>query len=79
MKISEIKDIKKFFDVVDQCTGKVEVVSPEGDYIVLNSQLSHFVLTALAEKKDTLLDTLEIHCEKPEDLALFIKYTMEGC
>lgn len=53
------------------------VVSPEGDNIVLNSQLCRFVLTALVQSGDTLLDTLELHCENPDDAALFIKYMME--
>ena len=31
MKVSNIKDIQKFFDVVDSCAGKVELVTGEGD------------------------------------------------
>ena len=59
--------------------GKVEVVSPEGDCIVLNSKLCRFVLTALADKKDSILDSLELRCENPEDMTMFIKFMMEGC
>ena len=70
MKINRIKDFESFFKGVD-------IVSPEGDNIVLNSQLCRFVLTALVQSGDTLLDTLELHCENPDDAALFIKYMME--
>ena len=31
MKVSNIKDIEKFFDVVDSCEGRVELVTGEGD------------------------------------------------
>ena len=31
MKIQNITDVEKFFEVVDQCKGTVELVSPEGD------------------------------------------------
>ena len=31
MKVSNIKDIEKFFEVVDSCQGKVELVTGEGD------------------------------------------------
>ena len=31
MKVSNIKDIDKFFEVVDSCDGKVELVTGEGD------------------------------------------------
>lgn len=74
MKINMIKDFNKFFEVVDQCKGKVSVVSPEGDNIVLNSKLCRFVLVALAEKKDAILDDLELKCDNPEDVALFVNF-----
>ena len=74
MKINMIKDFNKFFEVVDQCKGKVSVVSPEGDNIVLNSKLCRFVLAALAEKKDAILDDLELKCDNPEDVALFVNF-----
>ena len=35
MKVSNIKDIQKFFDVVDSCAGKVELVTGEGDRLNL--------------------------------------------
>ena len=31
MKVMGIKDIDKFFEVVDSCKGKVELVTGEGD------------------------------------------------
>ena len=40
MKVSNIKDIQKFFDVVDSCAGKVELVTGEGDRLNLKSKLS---------------------------------------
>ena len=39
MKINRIKDFESFFKVVDKCKGRVDIVSPEGDNIVLNSQI----------------------------------------
>ena len=44
MKVSNIKDIQKFFDVVDSCAGKVELVTGEGDRLNLKSKLSQYVL-----------------------------------
>ena len=43
MKVSNIKDIQKFFDVVDSCAGKVELVTGEGDRLNLKSKLSQYV------------------------------------
>ncbi len=78
MKIEYIKDLEEFFKVVDKCKGRVNVVSPEGDCIVLNSKLCRFVLAALVEKNDCILNSLEIQCENKDDTQLFIKYMMEA-
>ena len=37
MKVMGIKDIDKFFEVVDSCKGKVELVTGEGDRLNLKS------------------------------------------
>ena len=37
MKVSNIKDVEKFFEVVDSCTGRVELVTGEGDRLNLKS------------------------------------------
>ena len=46
MKVSNIKDIEKFFEVVDSCKGKVELVTGEGDRLNLKSKLSQYVSLA---------------------------------
>ena len=43
MKIQNITDVEKFFEVVDQCKGTVELVSPEGDRINLKSKLAQYL------------------------------------
>ena len=37
MKVQNITDIDKFFEVVDRCSGKVELVTGEGDRLNLKS------------------------------------------
>ena len=39
MKVEHIKDIETFFKVVDECKGKVELVTGEGDRLNLKSKL----------------------------------------
>ena len=46
MKVSNIKDIDKFFAVVDSCEGRVELVTGEGDRLNLKSKLSQYVSLA---------------------------------
>ena len=46
MKVSNIKDVEKFFQVVDSCEGRVELVTGEGDRLNLKSKLSQYVSLA---------------------------------
>ena len=46
MKIKSIANVEKFFDVVDDCKGKVELVTGEGDRLNLKSKLSQYVSLA---------------------------------
>ena len=46
MKVQNITDIEKFFEVVDGCAGKVELVTGEGDRLNLKSKLSQYVSLA---------------------------------
>lgn len=52
MKISNIKDVDKFFQVIDSCKGRVELVTGEGDRLNLKSKLSQYV--SLADRKSVV-------------------------
>ena len=54
MKVMGIKDIDKFFEVVDSCKGKVELVTGEGDRLNLKSKLSQYVLEIVAYEKEDI-------------------------
>ena len=46
MKLKNIKDVEGFFHVIDQCTGRVELISSEGDRINLKSRLTQYMAMA---------------------------------
>ena len=46
MKVTNIKDIEKFFKVIDSCKGRVELVTGEGDRLNLKSKLSQMISLA---------------------------------
>ena len=46
MKVHNITDVEGFFKVVDQCRGRVELVTGEGDRLNLKSKLSQYVSMA---------------------------------
>ena len=43
MKLQNITDVDKFFEVINSCKGKVEIVSNEGDRLNIKSKLTQFV------------------------------------
>ena len=77
MKVSNIKDIQKFFDVVDSCAGKVELVTGEGDRLNLKSKLSQYVSMANIFSGGEIPE-LEIIAYEPEDTDRLIKFMMNN-
>lgn len=52
MRIKAITDLEKFLDVIDECEGKVELVTVEGDRYNLKSKLSQVVAATKVLSKD---------------------------
>ena len=74
MKISNIKDTKAFFDVIDSCQGKVELVTGEGDRLNLKSKLSQFVSLANIFASDANIPELELIAYEPEDTKRLLEF-----
>jgi len=77
MKICNITDIEGFFNVINTCKGKVELVSAEGDRINLKSKLSQYFSMAKIFS-DGMIDELEIIAYEQEDVEKLINYMMKG-
>jgi len=77
MKLNNVTNVEKLFKVVDQCKGKVELVTDEGDRLNLKSKLSQYVsLTKLFA--DAAIPEIELVVYEPEDTKRFIEYMMDG-
>lgn len=77
MKVQNIKDIEKFFKVVDNCSGKVELVTGEGDRLNLKSKLSQYVSMANIFSNGEIPE-LEIIAYEPEDIGKLVNFMMEN-
>ena len=75
MKVSNIKDIEKFFEVVDSCQGKVELVTGEGDR--LKSKLSQYVSLANIFSGGEIPE-LEIVAYEKEDIDKLLSFMING-
>ncbi|MBQ8970336.1 MAG: polya polymerase [Lachnospiraceae bacterium] len=77
MKVQNITDIEKFFKVIDSCSGKVELVTGEGDRLNLKSKLSQYVSMANLFSDGTI-DELELVAYEPEDINKLINFMVNG-
>ncbi|HAG68539.1 MAG TPA: polya polymerase [Lachnospiraceae bacterium] len=77
MKVQNITDIDKFFQTVDSCKGKVELVTGEGDRLNLKSKLSQYVSMANIFSDGTI-DELEIVAYEPDDINKLLSFMVNG-
>ena len=75
MKVQNIKNIHKFFQGVDQCKGRVELVTGEGDRLNLKSKLSQYVSMANIFSNGEIPE-LEIVAYEREDIDRLINFMM---
>ena len=77
MKIQNISDVDKFFKVIDECKGTVELVSPEGDRINLKSKLAQY-LTLANIFSDGYIKEMELVAYEESDVSRLIKFMYQG-
>ena len=77
MKVQNIKNIEKFFKVIDNCQGRVELVTGEGDRLNLKSKLSQYVSMANIFSNGEIPE-LELIAYEPEDIGKLVNFMMEN-
>ena len=77
MKVTNIKNIEAFFNTVDSCKGRVELVTGEGDRLNLKSKLCQYVSMANIFSNGEIPE-LEIIAYEREDLDKLISFMMNG-
>lgn len=77
MKVQNITDINKFFEVVDSCKGRVELVTGEGDRLNLKSKLCQYVSMANIFSNGEIPE-LEIVAHEKEDIDKLIQFMMNN-
>ncbi len=77
MKVQNITDINKFFNVVDSCKGKVELVTGEGDRLNLKSKLCQYVSLANIFSNGEIPE-MEILAYEKEDVDKLLNFMING-
>ena len=73
MKVKKVTDIPAFFEAVDGCKGRVELLTGEGDRLNLKSKLCQFLSVGQIFAKSEELH-LEIIASEEEDLQKLCKF-----
>ncbi len=77
MKIKNINNPKRFFEVLNECHGRVELITSEGDRLNLKSTLCQYI--ALTQMfKDARIDDVELIVSEPEDFARLLEFLVRG-
>ena len=77
MKVSNIKDIDKFFQAIDSCKGRVELVTGEGDRLNLKSKLSQYVSLANIFSNGEIPE-LELVAHEKEDVDRLMNFMINS-
>ncbi|MBP3241758.1 MAG: polya polymerase [Oribacterium sp.] len=75
MKLENVNNVDGLFEVLNSCSGKVELVSPEGDRINLKSKLSQMIMTAKLLNQATIKE-LELFVSDPDDMKKVVSFMM---
>lgn len=77
MKITNIENVEKFFEVIDQCKGQVELVTGEGDRLNLKSKLCQYVSLANIFSNGEIPE-LEVIAHEPDDVNRLVTFMLKG-
>ena len=77
MKLTNITNIDKFFEVVDKCEGRVEMLTENGDCLDLRPKLCQFV-TLVKMLADGNVERMEIIAENKKDRQKLMAYMING-
>ena len=77
MKVKNVKDIDKLFKVIDECKGKVELVTDEGDRLNLKSKLTQYVALA-GVFADKTIGEMELIAHEPEYVQRLVMFMYDG-
>ena len=77
MKVTNITNVDKFFEVVDKCEGKVELITNNGDRLNLKSKFNQYtaMIKMLAHGK---IKQMEIVAEQKKDTQKLIAFMVNG-
>lgn len=77
MKFKNVKNPKKFFEVLSNCKGRVELITEDGDRLNLKSKLCQYIaMTDVFSNAE--IGEAEILASEPDDVNLLLDFMLRG-
>lgn len=77
MTLENVTNIEGLFEVINECRGKVELISPEGDKINLKSKLAQ-LLSISGFFSNGYIRELELSIEDQNDMNRILEFVVQG-
>ncbi len=77
MTLENISNIEGLFEVINECKGRVELISPEGDKINLKSRLAQLLAVAGVFSNGYIRE-LELNIEDSDDMNRILEFAVTG-
>ena len=74
MVINKLSDFEGFLEVVEQCTGQVELITPEGDRLNLKSKLCQIIALSSIFPQIAEIPNVEVVAHEPGDMEKIAKF-----
>lgn len=74
MRLNRVENPKELLSLIDSCTGRVELITADGDRLNLKSKLCQYVSLVNIFSSAEQLPQLEIVAYEPEDIRKLMDY-----
>lgn len=74
MKVRNIENPEELLKLIDQCKGKVELVTTDGDRLNLKSKLCQYISLASIFSSTSKIDEMELIAYEPEDVQKLMNF-----
>ena len=69
---------ERFFEIIKQSKGSVELISKERGRLNLKSELTKYLAISKLFADTTLINDMELIASDPDDVKFLLEYMMEG-
>ena len=77
MRLFNLRDVDRFFKIVDECEGRVDLITSYGDVFNLKSELTKYYSVVSLLTNEAAVKEIEIKTYSAEDAHRFVQFAKE--